>query len=294
MQKARRSQRSFNDVTDFSTHVWCLELRDWVNRIAQFAIDIWMALIPRTPPGRTAARNCKIVAHRGAHNYNKSAHENTMRAFELARSGGVWGIEADIRWTADLVPVIIHDPDTRRVFGKMVTIRDVTFGALRKSVPEVPSLSELVAEFGGKTHLMLELKREEFPDIERQKQKLRSCLAGLKPKDDYHILALDPELFEIFDIEPRSCCVSVAMDNTAAISARTLESSSGGIGGIAGHYLLLNDRIKQRHIQAGQKIGTGFIRSRNCLYREMNRGVEWIFSNEAVSMQQIVDKLVKQ
>jgi glycerophosphoryl diester phosphodiesterase len=84
------------------------------------------------------------------------------------------------------------------------------------------------------------------------------------------------------------------MDNTAAISARTLESSSGGIGGIAGHYLLLNDRIKQRHIQAGQKIGTGFIRSRNCLYREMNRGVEWIFSNEAVSMQQIVDKLVKQ
>ena len=33
----------------------------------------------------------------------------------------------------------------------------------------------------------------------------------------------------------------------------------------------------------------GFIHSRNALFRELNRGVEWIFSNEAVRMQGIRD-----
>jgi glycerophosphoryl diester phosphodiesterase len=263
-------------------------LKDWFNRLAQVAVDIWMALVPRKRPGRVAIERCKIVSHRGQHDNNRSARENTLAAFDRARADGVWGIEADIRWTADLVPVIIHDPDTTRVFRKPVTIGAVTFEQLRAAVPEVPSLAELAEAFGGNTHLMLELKAETFPDIGRQRQILREHLSGLKPGDDYHILALDPDLFEIFDIKPRGCCLSVAQDNMAAINARTLGTDYGGI---TGHYFLLNDRIKQSHEGEGRKVGTGFIRSRNCLCREINRDVEWIFSNDAVAMQKIVDEL---
>lgn len=263
-------------------------MKDWLNRVAQAAVDLWMSIAPRRQPGRAVIDQCKIVSHRGQHDNNRTARENTLAAFERARAGGVWGIETDIRWTADLVPVLSHDPDTRRVFGRPVTIADVTFEELRAAVPGVPSLDELVEVFGNDTHLMLELKREEFPDIEKQKRILREHLAGLEPGSDYHILALDPDLFETFDIIPRSCCLAVALDNMRALSDRTLGT---GYGGITGHFFLLNNAIRQRHEREGQKVGTGFIRSRNCLYREMNRGVEWIFSNDAVALQAIVDRL---
>lgn len=210
-----------------------------------------------------------------------------MSAFHTARDAGVWGFETDIRWTADLVPVIIHDPDAVRVFGNPSVVANMTFKELRREVPEVPALAELVETFGRKNHLMLELKDEMFPDIEQQKRILGDHLSGLAPQEDYHILALDPSLFETFDIQPRRCCLPVAMANTAAMSKRTLSS---GYGGLTGHYLLLSADIQRKHEAAGQKIGTGFVRSRNCLYREINRGAEWIFSNDAVLLQNMIDK----
>lgn len=243
-----------------------------------------MAALPRTRPEPATLERCKIVSHRGEHRGTALA-ENTMEAFRLAADAGVWGIEADIRWTADLVPMVIHDPDTMRVFGEPVTLADVGFDELRSAVPRVPTLAELVAAFGGKTHLMLELKDETFPDIARQQQILDQQLAGLAAGTDYHILALDPLLFETFDIQPRRCCLPVAWANTRVMSQVAL---AAGYGGLTGHYLLLNKAIQSRHQSSGQKIGTGFVRSRNGLYRELNRGVDWIFSNDAVHLQSII------
>ena len=209
-----------------------------------------------------------------------------MPAFEAAQELGIWGIEADIRWTADLVPVIHHDPDTGRLFGTNLTLRATRFQDLRDAVPEIPTLDELIDRLGGRTHLMLEIKDEPFPQIEKQIRILREKLAGLQPMSDFHLLALDPVLFETFDVRPRSCCLSVSLAKVKTISEKTLRA---GYGGLTGHYLLLNRRVSRRHRQAGQAIGTGFIRSRNCLFREINREVEWIFTNDGEKLQKIVD-----
>ena len=260
-------------------------MKETLQSMAMSLADAWMAALPRRKPSRFELERCKIVSHRGEHRDN-SVPENSLGAFQAAEQAGVWGIEADIRWTADLIPVIIHDPDTGRVFGKRITVGGVEFDELRSKVPEVPTLAELVGTFGGNTHLMLELKREEFPDIERQKQILDRRLSGLLPERDYHVLALDAALFETFDIRPRSCCLPVAQTNSRSMSNLTLSSDYGGL---TGHYVLLNERIRRKHENAGQKVGTGFVRSRNCLYREVNRGVEWIFSNDAVRLQNSID-----
>jgi glycerophosphoryl diester phosphodiesterase len=63
-------------------------------------------------------------------------------------------------------------------------------------------------------------------------------------------------------------------------------------GGIAGHYLMLSDRLIARHQQAAQETGTGFVESRNCLFRELNRGVHWIFSNHAAGLQAMRNALL--
>jgi glycerophosphoryl diester phosphodiesterase len=43
-----------------------------------------------------------------------------------------------------------------------------------------------------------------------------------------------------------------------------------------------------RHKACGQKVGTAYPASRNCLFREINRGVDYIFSNNAGELQAIL------
>jgi len=79
----------------------------------------------------------------------------------------------------------------------------------------------------------------------------------------------------------------VAELNVTRLSHAAIES---GCGGLSGHFYLVNNAVKQRHESAGQRVGTGFISSKNCLFRELNRGIEWIFSNDAVRIQEIRDR----
>ena len=248
-------------------------------------VDAIMAVIPRPVPTAQALRDCRIISHRGEFD-NSSVMENTLEAFQVARHHGVWGIECDIRWTADDVPVICHDGDAARVFGQALTLSECSFEVLRASVPMIPSLEELVAEFGGTTHLMLEIKAEASPMSKTRCEILAKVLAPLKVGSDYHFLALDPDLFEPLTFVSSKNCLPVAETNVGKLSRAALER---GLGGITGHFLLLGKGLKNRHEGAGQRVGTGFIASRNCLFRELNRGIRWIFSNDAVRIQKIRD-----
>ena len=260
-------------------------MRDFLQHTAMKAVDRVMAVIPQPVPDQVILRNCKIISHRGEHD-NMSILENTLPAFDNARVNGVWSIECDIRWTADLVPVISHDPCGKRVFGNPARVSELSFAELRAQIPLIPSLAELVDEFGGNTHLMLEIKAEHYPQPQRQKAILQEQLSTLSPGLDYHFLALDIELFSKVDFVPRNVCFPVAQLNTSRLSAAAIETQCGGL---SGHFLLLTNKLRKRHELAGQRIGTGFISSKNCLFRELNRGVEWIFSNDAVKIQKIRD-----
>jgi glycerophosphoryl diester phosphodiesterase len=249
-----------------------------------------MAAIPRPMPERERLEQCRIVSHRGEHN-NRDVMENTLTAFRIARDAGVWGIECDIRWTADLVPVISHDPSPARVFGHSLNIADLTFEELRDTLPEIPTLREVVNEFGGNTHLMLELKADCWPDVGGQNESLKETLEVLDHAKDYHLLTLDPALYQHIDFVPSSCFFPVAETNVSAISQFALENNCAGF---AGHYLLLSSRAWAPHQENGQTIGTGFPSSENCFRREINRGVKWVFSNDAVKLEQLRQSYLQQ
>ena len=57
--------------------------------------------------------------------------------------------------------------------------------------------------------------------------------------------------------------------------------------------LLLNNKKLAKHRKRGQQVGTGYPGSKNCLFREINRGVEWIFSNNASELQSIIRKIIE-
>lgn len=221
------------------------------------------------------------MSHRGEHD-NRAVPENSLAAFDAARRAGVWGIECDIRWTADLVPIICHDSSPHRVFGLKTPLSMLSFSELRLAVPQIPTLEEVIAEFSKDCHFMLELKDGYWPEPERQQAQLADLLSGLRAGWDYHVLALQAGLFRYAGFAPTTCYLPVAEFNIRQFSALAIKR---GYAGVAGHYLLLTRELHRRHRRRGQKLGSGFPRSRSGLFRELNRGTDWIFTNHAVALQ---------
>ena len=252
-------------------------MKYWLLTRLQLLVDVGIALWPRPAPPAERWRDCRLISHRGEHD-NRRVFENTMAAFERAVAAGAWGIEFDLQWTRDLHPVVIHDPDTRRVFGEPLEIGAVELAELRRRVPQVPTLEEVIAAFGGDTHLMVELKGERGHRDADKARRLRDLFADLRPVHDYHLLALDPVLLDAAHFAGAAAQVLVAELNARRMSEEVMRR---GLGGICGHYLLMTAERVERHQALGQSVGIGFASSRYGLYREVARGVDWIFTNHA-------------
>jgi glycerophosphoryl diester phosphodiesterase len=265
-------------------------LLHFLGLVAQQFADTWVLLLPRRQPSRQALRDCKIVSHRGEHD-NRQVRENTMAAFAAVAAAGAWGIEFDVRWTRDLQPVVIHDSNTLRVFGIDLEVATTSLHELRQQVPEIPTLEEVVACFGGNTHLMVELKRDELGSVASRADRLQEIFATLDAEVDYHFLALQVDQFKLVEFAGDKACLPVAELNVGDFSREVLSSDWAGL---CGQYLLLNQALLQRHQHRGQKMGTGFIASRFSLYRELNREVDWIFTNHALKLCAIRQELLKQ
>lgn len=101
-------------------------------------------------------------AHRGLFT-RKQAPENSLGAAQAAVSLG-FGIECDVRISADGVVCVFHDDDLKRLTGLSGRFESTGFEDLEKlSLEEVegariPKLSEWLAIVGGKVPLVIELK----------------------------------------------------------------------------------------------------------------------------------------
>ncbi len=260
------------------------DLKSQITSAAEKAADIVYRYLPRPGVSGVEWGTCQLVAHRGCHDSGRTIYENTLGAFEAACQAGIWGIEFDVQWTRDQVPVVIHDADTSRLPGSaLLEIGRTEFDQLRQSCPLVPSLDEVVAEFGGRIHLMIELKNETMNT--QVQQSLSDYVRQLEPIRDFHIMSLDAAPLRALSDFPVDAKLLIAITNTKEMMRETL---SGGIGGLTGHFLLLNRRMRKQLDAQGIPWGTGFVNSTNLLAREIRSGARWVFSDAA---QQIAGKL---
>ncbi|RPH50293.1 MAG: glycerophosphodiester phosphodiesterase [Desulfobacteraceae bacterium] len=261
----------------------------WVEKIICRIADYLYSKYPRPFPDKVRLTDCRIISHRGEHD-NKNTIENTLKAFDIALENKIFGIEFDLRWTKDLKPVVFHDRNTKRLFKKNLNINETTFSDLKSSIPQIPSLADTISRYGKKLHLMVEMKEEFYPEPVYQAGVLKDLFSALEPVKDYHLISLSPRIFDIIGFVPETAFIPVARFNTERISEIALKKNYGGI---AGHYLLIPDSMFKKHTDNNQKIGTGFIGSQNSLFRELNRGAEWIFSNDAAKLQAILSHILK-
>ncbi|XP_072838981.2 glycerophosphodiester phosphodiesterase 1 isoform X2 [Pogona vitticeps] len=103
---------------------------------------------PRGSPAR--------IAHRGG---GHDAPENTVAALRQAAENGATGVEIDIEFTADGIPILMHDSTVDRTTDGSGSLRDLTFAEIRKFNPaakhrlwrdyrgiKIPTLEEAVLE----------------------------------------------------------------------------------------------------------------------------------------------------
>lgn len=94
----------------------------------------------------------EIIAHRGA---NREAPENTLEAFEKALAAGVDGIELDIQFSRDAVPIVHHDP---KLAGRPIST--MTAAEIRSHTP-APALADVLALVNRRSRLYVEVKAPE-------------------------------------------------------------------------------------------------------------------------------------
>ncbi len=125
--------------------------------IAGFILLIYLLCIKpgisRRPDMSVLIANGGLFAHRGL--FGDKIKENTAEAFQAAVDNR-YGIEFDIRLSADKIPVVIHDLTLLRVFGSDRRIDLMTSDEL--AAENVPMLSDVLKMIAGKVPLIAEIK----------------------------------------------------------------------------------------------------------------------------------------
>lgn len=106
-----------------------------------------------------------VIAHRGASSYEP---ENTLSAFRKALDMRADAIEFDVRRSKDGEPVVIHDEDLKRVSNIDKKIFELTVVELKNIKvfykETIPTLDEVLTEFGNIVPLFIEIKDEGIED----------------------------------------------------------------------------------------------------------------------------------
>ncbi len=143
------------------------------------------AYIGAVSPARSTNKNISdeiFFAHRGFHDNNTEAPENTLPAFAAAVEHH-YGIELDVQVTKDGRVVVAHDLDLNRIAGIDRTIDSYTYDELKKihvcsSSQHIPLFSDVLKLVDGKVPLIVELKYKN--------RKARLCEKTQKLLDSYH------------------------------------------------------------------------------------------------------------
>lgn len=136
-----------------------------------------------------------FFAHRGLHDASRNIPENSLTAFRRAVDAG-YGIELDVRLSADGVPVVFHDSLLSRMCAIDQRVDSLTFSQLREcQLPgtdeKIPSLSEVLALVNGAVPLLVEIKMERFDfQIPSKINEILSAYQGPYCVESFHPAAL--------------------------------------------------------------------------------------------------------
>lgn len=137
-------------------------------------------------------------AHRGLHDKERQIAENSLDAFESACERG-FGIELDVRLSADGTPRVFHDATLKRAAGikkRICSLSDRELDGIRifGTQSRIPTLAEVLERVADRVPLLIELKSDKkSPDPTRAVHNLLKDYGGR-----YLIQSFDPRQLRLY------------------------------------------------------------------------------------------------
>jgi glycerophosphoryl diester phosphodiesterase len=201
-------------------------------RLSLFApIDRW--LVPPPLPEKVGWIGQWSFAHRGLH--GPGVPENSMAAARGAIDAGL-GIECDIQRSLDLVPMVFHDWDLKRLLGVEGKTESFLASELKSmrypgTTEELVTLADLLALVAGRVTLLIEVKSKRGYDVTRTCMIVRDALSGYGGQ--HAVMSFDPRVSRWF---------ARHSPGTARGLVVTEEASMGLCGDIRRHMALWHAR----------------------------------------------------
>ena len=139
----------------------------------------------------------KPIAHRGLHSVSEGRAENSRKAFAAAIERG-YGIELDLQFSADGVPMVFHDYSLDRLTDRKGAVAQMT-GAELAAIPlkhdgdGIPTLRQVLDQVAGQVPLLIEIKDQDGalgPNIGQMGRAIANEVAGYK--GDYAMMSFNP------------------------------------------------------------------------------------------------------
>lgn len=139
-------------------------------------------------------------AHRGLFNNEENIPENSLTAFQKAIDEG-YGIELDVQLTKDLVPVVVHDDNLKRVCNVDANVSDLTAHELFdyplfNANETVPTLDQALMLIGGQVPVMVEIKVDGAQEFQAICEKTAEILEDYQ--GDCSVISFNPYVLQWF------------------------------------------------------------------------------------------------
>lgn len=222
----------------------------------------------------------RVWAHRGA-----SAHapENTLEAFELARTAGADGIELDVRLDRDGNVVVFHDRDLQRLCGRPGRIEDLSAAereTLRVRGARVPLLSEVFDALGD-LEINVEIKANQPGRNGAVVAATAKVIRLSNRAEQVLVSSFDP--FSLLQFYREMPDIALAFlfgaDQTLPIRKGWLARAMGATVMHPEHTLCTEENVKAWHT-SGRPVNTWTVDDREELLRLAELGVDGIFTND--------------
>ena len=247
----------------------------------------------------------QICAHSG---FSSQYPENTMTAFRKALEAGADGIEFDARLTADGQIVIMHDPTVDRTTNGKGKVRNLSFAEIRKldaglkkgmvfENERVPMLEEVLAEFGGKLLLNIELCNYDEGDERVLANETVELIEKYDLIDSVIVSSFRfNNLVYVKDMNPGISCGLLALQGIKGFLARNLLNHSVSVDAVHPYYTDVSEKLIRREQQCGRKVRAYTVNDPKDIRHMYDMGADAIFTDDPLSAKEYYasEKLLEQ
>ena len=223
-----------------------------------------------------------LVGHRGATGY---APEHSMRGYHMAIDKGADYIELDLQLTKDNKLLCMHDSTLDRTTTGTGLIQDKTLAEIQSSYTlkegdEIPSLEDVLKEFGDSVKYYIETKRPFDMNMDKEllKQLKDYKLIGYKTKKfDVIIQSFAKE--SLINIKNQYSNIPLVYLSNTFTESYIQEAFDNDFYAVAPKYTTITKSLVDNAHSKGLKVHTWTVNSTVDMREMENKGVDGIFTN---------------